>query len=194
MPRLSSSRERERVPLAKRWARLAARTRVQVSLIALAVALGVADPSRAALTAGCLLAAAGLAVRAWAAGHLRKDLWLARTGPYAHVRNPLYVGSLLCGAGLGLASGHGLVLIAIIAIFVLWFRPVIAEEESHLREILPGYREYQQAVPRLVPSLRPRTAGDSRFSWEAYRHNREFRAALAFAVCFGYLWLRLTPL
>src|SRR5262245_3386636 len=44
---------------------------------------------------GCALIFAGLAIRTWAAGILRKTRELTTTGPYALIRNPLYVGSFL---------------------------------------------------------------------------------------------------
>ena len=51
------------------------------------------------------MALAGLAVRAWAAGVIKKDQELTTSGPYAFTRNPLYLGSLLLGSGGVLAGG-----------------------------------------------------------------------------------------
>src|SRR5258708_16366107 len=51
----------------------------------------------ATLIVGGLIALPGLALRAWATGHLRKNDALAMTGPYAYTRNPLYLGSFLMG-------------------------------------------------------------------------------------------------
>ena len=48
--------------------------------------------------------AAGLLLRAWATGHLEKNIRLAESGPYAYVRNPLYLGTLLVAAGFVIAS------------------------------------------------------------------------------------------
>ncbi len=188
---MSSPASSAKHPLAKRWAAFAARTRVLVSLVLALVACALASPSLASLAFGAAFAAAGLAVRAWAAGHLLKNERLATSGPYAHVRNPLYVGSLIAGMGLGIASAQGPVLAVIVAVYVLWFRPVISEEEAHLRKIVPGFLRYEERVPRLVPSLRPRVKGRGGFSWMTYRRNREHQAALAFGACFAALCLKL---
>src|SRR3954452_5183776 len=45
--------------------------------------------------AGLSIALAGLAVRSWAAGTLHKVRSLTTSGPYRHMRNPLYFGSFL---------------------------------------------------------------------------------------------------
>ena len=77
--------------------------------------LWLARPTPVSLAAGALVALAGVAMRAWAAGHLRKNQELAVSGPYAHVRNPLYVGTLTTGIGFAIAGaewGIGVVLVA----------------------------------------------------------------------------------
>jgi hypothetical protein len=43
--------------------------------------------------------AAGLWLRGYAAGYVKKNRELTVTGPYAHTRNPLYLGSMLMAAG-----------------------------------------------------------------------------------------------
>ena len=48
---------------------------------------------------------AGLALRIWTFGHLEKNQHMITTGPYAHSRNPAYLGSFLIVCGFGLAAG-----------------------------------------------------------------------------------------
>jgi protein-S-isoprenylcysteine O-methyltransferase Ste14 len=71
-------------------------------------------PSELRLKAGGLcLVLAGLGVRVWAAGfagrHTRSSKiegsQLATAGPYAHVRNPIYLGSVILGTGMVILSG-----------------------------------------------------------------------------------------
>ena len=137
-----------------------------------------------------LVALAGLAVRGWAAGHLRKNQELAVSGPYAHVRNPLYVGTLLTGIGFGIAGAHLGIAAVMLAFFLLYYLPVVEEEESHLRKILQGYEEYAQRVPRLLPTLLPRYRSETGFSFAQYRKNREYQAFYGFLALMAILALK----
>ena len=55
---------------------------------------------------GLPLVILGEGLRTWAAGNLIKDETLTVGGPYAFVRNPLYLGSLLSGVGFMLIVGE----------------------------------------------------------------------------------------
>src|ERR1044072_9508963 len=56
-----------------------------------------ARPTPKMLLIGASVSLLGLALRAWAAGHIRKYAQLATSGPYAFTRNPLYLGRFLLG-------------------------------------------------------------------------------------------------
>ncbi len=152
---MNDSRYRPETSLWKRWAELAAKTRVAVSLALAGAACWLAKPTVASVLCGLPVAFTGIALRAWAAGHLRKNERLAVSGPYSYVRNPLYVGSLIAGVGLGISANHGVLLGGILAVFLFWFLPVVAEEEDYIRKILPGFQEYESRVQRFVPALPP---------------------------------------
>ncbi len=175
----------------KRYAAWAAKTRVAVSgLLAITVCL-LARPTQATLQLGIAVAVAGLLLRVWAAGHLQKNKKLTTSGPYAFVRNPLYLGSMTAGVGLGIGTGIPLLALAILTVFILWFLPVMGEEEDHIRKILPGYSEYEKNVPRLIPSLLPRIKSDTRFEWKLFIENREYSALLGFGIIIFILWLKV---
>lgn len=75
------------------------------------------------------------------------------TGPYAHVRHPMYSGMVLFFAGVPLLLGSwwGLVMIPVV---VLLFAIRIGIEERTLRDGLPGYADYAARVRyRLVPGI-----------------------------------------
>jgi hypothetical protein len=80
---------------------------------------------------------------------------LVADGPYRHCRNPLYLGTILLSIGFGLlASRVGcLVLIAGNVFFV--YRLIGREEAQFQAQPDSGYRAYFQAVPRMMPTLRP---------------------------------------
>lgn len=154
-------------------------------LLAIAFAW-LSSPSPASLAAGLPLALAGLALRAWAAGHLAKNQQLATAGPYAHVRNPLYIGTLLVAAGLAAASRSAAVASLAGVVFLLVYLPVIQLEEEHLRKLFPNYPGYAARVPALLPRLRP--VGDpSCFRWRLYLRNREYQALAAFLAAVALL-------
>ena len=71
------------------YADWAMRWRVRLQFLLVVPVLWFARPTPRLLGAGALLVVVGLAVRAWAAGHLRKDRPLTVSGPYAHLRHPL---------------------------------------------------------------------------------------------------------
>jgi protein-S-isoprenylcysteine O-methyltransferase Ste14 len=170
----------------KRYARLAARLRVPSGFAVALLFAALARPSRASLAVGLPLAFAGLALRAWATGHLEKNQALATSGPFAFTRNPLYLGTLTVAAGFALAARSLWLALLFALYFGLTYLPTISEEESYLRQIFPGYSEYAMRVPRLVPLLASvRRAG--RFRWALYLRNREHQALLGFLV--GAAWL-----
>ncbi|MBT8337088.1 MAG: isoprenylcysteine carboxylmethyltransferase family protein, partial [Gemmatimonadetes bacterium] len=86
-----------------------------------------ARPSPTLLVVGLGLAAAGLAVRASAAGFIHKDRVLTTTGPYARTRNPLYLGSSLLGMGITVAGGRW----QFVAAFLLFFAVVYHRTIRH---------------------------------------------------------------
>jgi protein-S-isoprenylcysteine O-methyltransferase Ste14 len=122
----------------------------------------------------------GLALRAWAAGHLEKNRSLAESGPYAYVRNPLYIGTLAVAAGFVIASRRWELGVLFAAVFLLIYLPVVELEEQHLRSLFPQYADYAKRVPR----LRPRLMGNSSkpFRFEVYMRNQEYQALAGFLV------------
>ncbi|MFP6560865.1 isoprenylcysteine carboxylmethyltransferase family protein [Paraburkholderia sp. B3] len=81
-------------------------------------------------------------------GHAVSD-----TGPYAHIRHPMYAYAmlLLAGTPLMLGSWWGLAGVPLMMVAIGW-RAV--KEERVLAEGLPGYREYMQRVRyRFVPGI-----------------------------------------
>jgi len=172
----------------KAYAGMVQRLRVPSGfLLAILVAV-FARPTLASLIAGTPLCVAGLWLRGWAAGHLRKNEDLTVDGPYAWLRNPLYAGTLLSASGVVIAAAQPALLFLLLAVFVFIYWPVVEQEESHLRNLFPGYAGYAAAVPALLPKLpRHSLRRGKRFSWAVYRRNREHKALLALLTGYALL-------
>lgn len=165
------------------WARIARRIRVPLSFVFAVAYVWLAEPTVLSIAVGLPIAAVGLALRAAAAGHVRKDRELTTSGPYAYTRNPLYFGSLLIGVGFAIAARSLWIGVALVALLVAIYWPLILAEERYLRANFSGYDEYAQTVPRMIPRFRAattQTAGG--FSADLYRRHREYRAVIG-AVC-----------
>jgi protein-S-isoprenylcysteine O-methyltransferase Ste14 len=159
-----------------------------------ALLVWLARPTPALLAAGTVLVVLGLLVRAWAAGHLRRDLPLTVSGPYAHVRHPLYVGSALVLAGFSIAGGQALVAILAAAYFLILFVPVLRREDEERGRLSELHAAYADQVPTFVPRLRAVNGFDGserRFEWSVFLSNREWRAELGCALLLALLYARM---
>lgn len=193
MPTVPSRTMPRRHWFSKPYADLVARLRVPAGFLLLGAFGWLARPTVKALAIGLPISICGLALRAWAAGHLAKNQRLAQSGPYAATRNPLYLGTLVTAMGLA-AAGDSIVLAALFAvIFLLVYLPAIELEEQHLMEILPGYPEFAARVPLLVPRW-PGVAsgawGPDSFSAALYLRNEEYKALIGWLAGVGWLVFR----
>jgi protein-S-isoprenylcysteine O-methyltransferase Ste14 len=167
------------------------RLRVPAGYLVGALVIVLARPSPVTLAAGAALAAAGEVVRLWASGHIEKTRRLATGGPYAHTRNPLYVGSALMAIGLAIGTASPWVVAAAAIYFAVFYPPVIREESAFLREKFgEEYVVWASAVPAFVPRLTPGGPRASRFEWARVRANREWRTALAVPLLVALLYAR----
>jgi len=118
---------------------------------------------------------------------VKKDRELTITGPYAYVRNPLYLGSIIIGIGFAIAARDLMVAVALVIYFAAIYVPVIRGEQQFLYSHFRGYADYMRSVPALLPrTLRFRgvTAG---FSPELYFRHREYNAVLGAAAMLAVL-------
>ena len=150
------------------------------------VYLWLAQPNWISLIAGVAVVALGLALRAAAAGHVKKDEELTTTGPYAYTRNPLYLGSLLIAVGFAIASRSLWVALIVIALLAGIYWPVIRSEEEYLRARFPGFDDYAHRVPRLLPRFSAGPAAGN-FSPVLYRKHREYNALIGALAMIGAL-------
>ncbi len=136
-----------------------------------------------ALAAGLILVAIGQSVRFWAAGCITRYRGenvgaerLVTWGPYALVRNPLYVGNGLIGAGWGILAGWKALLLFAAAFFVLYGVLIVPWEETFLRTKFG--REYENYASRTGRFFPRKTVGfslkgpfDHSVLWKSERHS-----------------------
>jgi protein-S-isoprenylcysteine O-methyltransferase Ste14 len=158
--------------------------------------LWLARPTPASLAVGGILALLGAALRGWAAGTIRKERELSTTGPYAHTRNPLYLGSFLIGAGVSVAGGRWELALLFLVFFAWVYGRAIRAEARLLGERFgERYAEYARSVPLFVPRVAPYRdslgAAPDGFTLARWRRNREYEALLGVIAGFAFLAAKL---
>ena len=170
------------------------RWRVPMGFACAALFFIFAQPRPMTLIVGAAVALPGLALRAWATGHLRKNDALATSGPYAYTRNPLYLGSFLIGLGFTIAAGRWFLGILFAALFLGIYVTVMRVESATLRELFgESYQRYARDVPMFLPRLtgyRDASGRQTGFDPALYRRYREHRAAIGLALAWTLLALR----
>jgi protein-S-isoprenylcysteine O-methyltransferase Ste14 len=173
-----------------------------VPYYAIGIAILVFYPVRPeGLVLGLPFVVIGAAIRSWGAGHLVKNDVLTISGPYAHLRHPLYFGTISVATGFTLMVGGWLAL-GLLAIVWPWFAlhyfPRKERSESRRLEELYGdaFRVYREAVPALWPRLTPWSPpadgdGEAAPRWDLARYsaNNELGTLLALiagVIVFGF--------
>ena len=105
---------------------------------------------------GVVLCFIGASLRYWASGYLRKDARPAVGGPYAFVRNPLYLGTYLMALGTALAIENFWLLACATVLFAVIYHFIILDEETKLHRIFGApYSRYCELSARFFPRLLP---------------------------------------
>jgi protein-S-isoprenylcysteine O-methyltransferase Ste14 len=173
------------------WSRVARRIRVPLGFIFAVVYIWLARPTRTSLIAGTLVLLPGLVLRGLASGHVQKDKQLTISGPYAYMRNPLYLGSLMLAGGFAIAARSWWIVAVMLLMFAVIYVPVIAGEERYLRQTFPEYGDYARHVPRMLPRLTPYGSRQSAYSSARYWKHREYEASIGCAVVLAVLIVKL---
>ncbi|HET6465031.1 MAG TPA: isoprenylcysteine carboxylmethyltransferase family protein [Nitrospiria bacterium] len=178
-------------PLAARIKRVTFKTiPVYLALILLII---FARPTLNWFIPGLLIVLVGEALRVWAAGHLKKTKEVTTTGPYAYVKNPLYLGTLLILIGFCLMAQNLYLLVIGLAVFFIYYAPFKKKREGQrLREHFgQAWDDYDRAVPDYLPILHPYAKrGTGRWESKWFYENSEGGTALAVALGILALGLR----
>jgi len=151
------------------------RTSVPTPIILALLIIPAPPVSAAYLSVGLTLVAAGELLRLWGVRHIgvisrtRSERLgpLVGSGPFALVRNPLYLGNVALWVGFTVSAGL-LWLVPVVVVFLAVVYHAIVRWEETLLEGRRGdeYREYARRVPRWVPRFSsPAAASGPLFSW-----------------------------
>lgn len=168
--------------------RIVQRIRIPLGFLFAIIFLVFARPTVLSLVTGGAIALIGLAIRAWASGHIKKASVLAVSGPYAFTRNPLYVGSLILGVGFTIAAGVWWLALVFCLLFLGIYLPVMRVETEDIRSIFgEDFDEYERNVPVFIPRLTPWRKSGGKFDFQLYLRYREYRAAVGTVLAIGFL-------
>ena len=152
-----------------------------------------AQISETSLRVGIAIIVCGELLRLWANGYVghekvnrtqqqRGDPKVGRlitAGPYAFVRHPLYLGTLIIGAGLCLVVLSVWVAVVFLCAFMVVYRRKMAEENGMLRAEYPqAYELYQPAVPAFLPTWHRYPNREGRWSWRGIGASKEWKTVI----------------
>lgn len=162
-------------------------------------------PSAASIALGLPIAIAGELIRCWAVGYsgetTRGDVVeapeLVTAGPYAYVRNPLYVGNFITAAGFAVAftGKNGFMARALLAggslaAMAAVYAAIVPHEEAFLHtQFGEAFDEYCDRVPPVVPLLAPMEGGTGLWKPEVVR-SAESKTFVTFGAMLAALLIR----
>lgn len=174
-----------------------------MAIAILTLRIGETPPSTALVTTGVVVTVAGELMRLWGVHYIgaisrtRSDRLgpLVARGPFARLRNPLYVGNIALWVGFALTARLVWLAPVIFVLLGLEYHAIVRWEETLLESRLgQPYRDYAARVPRWIPTL---TRGARRhrgelegFSWSATLFS-ERGTFIAIALGYLVLWLKL---
>jgi protein-S-isoprenylcysteine O-methyltransferase Ste14 len=164
-------------------------------------------PSAASIALGVPVAVAGELIRCWAVGYsgatTRNDVVtapkLVTAGPYAYVRNPLYIGNFLTALGFAVAftgknspATRRMLVAGSLASMVAVYSAIVPHEEAFLRsQFGEDFERYCSRVPRLLPRLSPMAGAGGQWQADVVR-TAESRTFVTFTAMLLALALRAT--
>lgn len=147
-------------------------------------------------TAGLVLIGLCVLGRTWCCMYIggQKNEAIVRVGPYAMVRNPLYIFSVIAAGAIGLLVGSIVIgILFALLIFLIFDRVIRKEENFLLKKFEEPYRDYMTEVPRWHPRWHQWKDADTlvvrpKLVWITLRDASLFY--LAFPLFEGVEWLQ----
>jgi protein-S-isoprenylcysteine O-methyltransferase Ste14 len=134
-----------------------------------------ARPTSLSFGLGLAIISLGEVLRFWAAGHLQKNKILTTTGPYAHVKHPLYIGTILITMGFCIMADNIYILAVALLVFSLYYLPYknTVEEERMKKLFGEAYLDYAEKVPDYIPRLSSYGRSKGKWRWRIFIKNSE---------------------
>jgi protein-S-isoprenylcysteine O-methyltransferase Ste14 len=162
-------------------------------------------PSAGSIAFGLPIAIAGELIRCWAVGYsgetTRNDVVtapkLVTAGPYAYVRNPLYIGNFVTATGFAIAfTGRNcpfvrtLLVGGSLAAMSAVYAAIVPHEEAFLRsQFADEFERYCERVPSVIPRSTPIDHAQGQWSAEVVR-TAESKTFVTFGAMLLALWLK----
>jgi protein-S-isoprenylcysteine O-methyltransferase Ste14 len=175
-----------------------------LSLLALALVKR-GKPSAGSIAFGLPIAIAGELIRCWAVGYsgetTRNDVVtapkLVTAGPYAYVRNPLYIGNFVTATGFAIAfTGRNcpfvrtLLVGGSLAAMSAVYAAIVPHEEAFLRsQFTDEFERYCERVPSVIPRSTPIDHAQGQWSAEVVR-TAESKTFVTLGAMLLALWLK----
>ena len=130
---------------------------------------------------GLFLVVLGEGLRIWATGHLQKNQEVTTTGPYAYVKNPLYLGTFLIMVGFCWMANQLLLMAVGVGVFIFFYVPYKKRRESE--RLAQGFGQvwvdYEAHVPDYLPRWTPyERRGKAQWNIQLFLNNSEHEALL----------------
>lgn len=135
----------------------------------------------------------GELIQMWAGSQLHKDQHLTISGPYSHVRNPMYIGRFVLGLGLFIMTVNPYLIAAYVVLFAAYAHMRVQREEGRLKVIFaPDYQHYCSEINRWLPRPKPYSRSESKnASWAQVCANHENINLLGTLVVLAAIYLRI---
>jgi len=172
----------------------------RVPLMAVAIVALVGCMSRVeSFWYGVPVAIFGELIQLWATSHLHKDKHLTISGPYSHIRNPMYTGRFFLGLGLFIMTWNpslpwtAALTIGYVVLYAIYAQMRVSREEERLRGIFgESYEHYCSETHRWLPIIKPYSRSEKRrASWTQACVNHEQIVAIGTIVVLVAIYLRI---
>lgn len=145
---------------------------------------------------GVPVALLGELLQVWAASQLHKDKLFTISGPYSHVRNPMYIGRFILGLGILIMTWNPYLIVGYVVLFAAYAHMRVNREERRLSEIFkPNYQHYCSEIRRWLPRIKPYSRSeDRRAKWSQVCANHEQLNLIGLIVVLAAIYLRIERL